>query len=437
MRVSRKGNAGEVVDGGLTEQSQEEALVDTALASAGLGESRPAPRKRLSFPPVPLRPEAGADEAPRSRPRFAWNLQEVSGALGDLGTFLPHIIGAITVVGMNPAGVFVGFGLFYVLSGAFYGVPIAVQPMKAASAAVLIQPMPPGAVAGAGLVIGAFFLLVGATGLVSRIARALPPIVAAGLQLGLGLSLAGLGIRYIERELWLGVGMGVLMLALMRIPRMPVALIAVFAGAAIGVITGVSPPLPRLDFGLHLPQLIWPSWAQLENGVVHAVLPQIPLTLTNAIIVTAALSRQLFPGEQHAVNERNLAITTGLGNLLAAPFGGYLMCHGAGGMAGHVRFGARTATAPVLIGLVFLMLGLFLGSSGYQLLRTIPDAVLGALLLFSGIDLALSSKPQSYRETDLFLVLLMAAIGVAINPAAAFAVGLPLAYARKHGWLKV
>ena len=371
-----------------------------------------------------------------SRPRFAWSLDEASGALGDLGTFLPHIIGAITVVGMDPTGIFVTFGLFYVLAGAFYGVPIAVQPMKAASAAVLIKPMAPGAVAGAGLVIGAFFLIVGSSGLVGRLARTLPPTVAAGLQLGLGLSLAGLGVRYIEHQVWLGVGMSVLMLALMRVPRMPVALIAIAVGAAIGVATGISPPPPHLQLGLHLPHLAWPSLAQTADGLVHAVLPQIPLTLTNAIFVAAAVSRQLFPDAER-VNERNLAITTGLGNLLAAPFGGYLMCHGAGGMSGHVRFGARTATAPLLIGSAFIALGVLFGFGGYQLLRTIPDAVLGGLLLFSGVDLALSSKPQDYRNAELFLVLLMAAIGVAVNPAVAFAVGVPLAFGVKHGWLKV
>jgi SulP family sulfate permease len=139
----------------------------------------------------------------------------------------------------------------------------------------------------------------------------------------------------------------------------------------------------------------------------------------------------------HPVNERNLALTTGLGNLLAAPFGGYLMCHGAGGIAGHVRFGARTATAPVLIGLVFIALGVGLGESGYALLRTIPDAVLVGLLLFSGIELALSSKIHEHQGSDLFLVLLIAAIGVALNPAAAFAVGLPIAYAFKRGWIRV
>ena len=35
--------------------------------------------------------------------RFEWDVQEeVSGSLGDLGTFLLHIIGAITIVRMDP-----------------------------------------------------------------------------------------------------------------------------------------------------------------------------------------------------------------------------------------------------------------------------------------------------------------------------------------------
>jgi SulP family sulfate permease len=398
-----------------------------------------ARRRAGVFPDIKVRCRRQAENDPPmfARARFAWNAGEISGSLGDLGTFLPHIVGAITIVGMNPTGILATFGLFYAFAGAFYGVPMAVQPMKAASAAVLIEPMDPGAIAGAGLVIGALFLVMGATGIVSRIARALPPTIAAGLQLGLGLSLGLLGVRLMHGEIWLGAAISAGMLGLMRYKRVPVALVAVVVGIAIGQLLGIAPPLPKLDFGLHLPRLTWPTWAQTVHGTIYAVLPQVPLTLTNAIIVTAAVSRQLFPKELHAVNERNLAITTGIGNLVAAPFGGYLMCHGAGGIAGHVRFGARTATAPVLIGVVFIVLGVGFGASGYALLKTIPDAVLGALLLFSGIELALSSKPQSYQDADLFLVLLMAAIGIALNPAAAFAAGLPLAYCFKRGWVSL
>src|SRR5712671_7344597 len=165
----------------------------------------PATWLRVPDIKVRCRRQAEGDPPLFARARFGWSMGEVSGSLGDLGTFLPHIVGAITVVRMDPTGILTTFGLFYALSGAFYGVPMAVQPMKAASAAVLIEPMNPSAIAGAGLAIGAFFLLIGVTGIVSRIARALPPTIAAGLQLGLGLSLGTLGIRSMGGELWLGV----------------------------------------------------------------------------------------------------------------------------------------------------------------------------------------------------------------------------------------
>jgi hypothetical protein len=166
-------------------------------------EARPG---RLRIPAIPVRCGRQGAMSRRCLPaRFGWSVGEVSGSLRDLGTFLPHIVGAITVVGMAPTGILTTLGLFFALSGAFYGVPMAVQPMKAASAAALIEPMEPGAIAGAGIVIGAFFLLIGVTGVVGRLACVLPGTIAAGLQLGLGLSLAALGVHLMEKQLWPGV----------------------------------------------------------------------------------------------------------------------------------------------------------------------------------------------------------------------------------------
>jgi MFS superfamily sulfate permease-like transporter len=124
-------------------------------------------------------------------------------------------------------------------------------------------------------------------------------------------------------------------------------------------------------------------------------------------------------------------------NLLAAPLGGYPMCHGAGGIAGHYRFGARTATAPLLIGGVFLLLGVLLGDSAFPLLALIPTAVLGGLLFFSGLELAISASLPRYNEGELFVILVIAAVSVASNPAVAFALGLPLAYALQRGLVRV
>src|SRR6201998_2113609 len=92
-------------------------------------------------------------------------VKEASGACGDLGTFIPHVIGAMTVAGLAPAGVLFGFGAFLISTGLFYGLPIPVQPMKAVSAVILSDGLRPGEVASAGMMLGVVLLVLGTTGL--------------------------------------------------------------------------------------------------------------------------------------------------------------------------------------------------------------------------------------------------------------------------------
>src|ERR1700757_3765813 len=91
-------------------------------------------------------------------------LQECSGACGDLGTFIPHVIGAMTVAGLAPAGVLFGFGAFLIATGLFYGLPLPVRPMKAVSAVILTDRLRPGEVAAAGMMLGLVLLVLGITG---------------------------------------------------------------------------------------------------------------------------------------------------------------------------------------------------------------------------------------------------------------------------------
>lgn len=368
-------------------------------------------------------------------------MDELSGAFGDLGTFLPHILGAIAVVGMAPTGVLVNFGLFYLASGLIYGIPMGIQPMKAASAAILIQGMTPGEVAGSGIVLGLFFTFAALTGAIGWLARKVPDVVVAGIQLGLGIALALLGVRLIEHQPLVGIATVAAMLVTLRSHRLPAALVGLAVAILLASAGGQLPELPTLALGLHLPALVLPTWAETVRGVEIAVLPQIPLTLTNAIVVTGALAHDLFPdrpGRPHRATVERLSLTTGLGNLLAAPFGGYLMCHGASGLAGHYRFGARTATAPLIVGALFVSLGLLLGDGAIGLLRLIPDAALGALLLFGGLELAVAARVQRFASAsgDMATVVTMAVVGIATNTAYAFVVGLLLAWGFRRGWIR-
>ena len=60
---------------------------------------------------------------------YIFNRVEFAGSLGDLGTLLPIAIGMIVLNGLNATNVMVTVGLFYILSGLYFKVPVPVQPM--------------------------------------------------------------------------------------------------------------------------------------------------------------------------------------------------------------------------------------------------------------------------------------------------------------------
>jgi MFS superfamily sulfate permease-like transporter len=123
-----------------------------------------------------------------------------------------------------------------------------------------------------------------------------------------------------------------------------------------------------------------------------------------------------------------LALDHALMNLAAAPLGGVPMCRGAGGMAGHVRFGARTGGALVILGVVLLSAALFFSDSVGTLFRLFPAPVLGVILFFAGAELAASMHEEMLSRAD--RVVLVVTAGVALwNMGAAFVAGLLLYYA--------
>jgi MFS superfamily sulfate permease-like transporter len=352
--------------------------------------------------------------APLPRPRLA---SELAGACGDLGTFIPHVIGAITVAGLAPAGVLVGFGAFYIASGLFYGLPMAVQPMKAVSAVLVTGQVGPGEVAAAGIALGLILLVLAATGTVGWLARVIPQSVSAGLQLGLGISMAVLGIELMWRTPWLGLVALALLAALLLLPRFPAAPAMLAAAIAAGYAAGIVQSPPDIALGWSALGAAVPSLAEVWRGLELLVLPQLPLTLSNAVIVTALVCRDLFPATAGRASERNLALSTGLANLALAPLGAMPMCHGAGGVQAQHRFGARTGLAPIMLGGALLVLGLGFAASAAQLFALIPLAAVGALLLVAGGDLAISRRLFDAQPSCWPVIAVAAGITLAFNPA--------------------
>jgi MFS superfamily sulfate permease-like transporter len=270
----------------------------------------------------------------------------------------------------------------------------------------------------AGIVLGLALLVLGATGTIGWLARVIPQSVSAGLQLGLGLSMGLLGLELMWRTPWLGASALALVAVLMLLPRFPAAPVMLAAAVAAGYATGaVRPPhdIALAWSGLGIVSL--PSAAEIWRGIQLLVLPQLPLTLTNAVIVTALVCRDLFPAAAGRASERNLALSTGLANLALAPLGAMPMCHGAGGVQAQHRFGARSGLAPVILGFALLLLGLGFAGSAAQLFSLIPLAAVGALLLVAGGDLALSRRLFDAQPSCWPVIAVAAAVTLAFNPA--------------------
>lgn len=378
---------------------------------------------------------------------------EVAGSLGDLGTLLPLSVAMIMVNGLNPTGLFLCVGLMYVLGGLYFRVPIAVQPMKVVAAYSIAIAATAAQISAAGLMIGIFLLIIGLSGIMGVAARFIPKPVVRGVQLSTGVLLmskgvafiagtsqfqaeSGLGEPYLSLQslgalpigLLLGVVCAAVTLLLLGNKRFPAAIAVVGAGLLTGLFLGTHEGFSILEFGPYLPEVLpfgLPSGQDLGFAVLAFVLPQMPMTLGNAVIATRDLSGEYFGEKSSRVTDKALCVSMGLANLAATLFGGMPLCHGAGGLAAHYRFGARTSGSNMIVGGLFLALALLFGPHALALVRLMPLSVLGVLLVFAGGQLAMTIIDLRERK-ELFVTLTMAGVALAANLAWAFAVGLAL-----------
>ena len=176
------------------------------------------------------------------------------------------------------------------------------------------------------------------------------------------------------------------------------------------------------------------TWTDVVQGTLVLAIPQAALTLGNAVIATAEEHNALFPARR--VSVRLLALDHGFINLAAAALGGVPMCRGAGGMAGHVRFGARTGGALVILGTLLLIAALFLADSIGTLLRLFPMPVLGVILFFGGLELASSVASDGFSPAERTVLVVTA--GLALwNMGAAYLAGLVLHQAWERRLIKL
>ncbi len=346
-------------------------------------------------------------ESVQTMPKFRFDLAELSGALADLGVMLPLLLALIALNGVNASSAFVVVAFAYFLNAVVYRLPIPVQPLKALAAAALALGLSSGMITASAWWIAAIFLLLGISGAVAWVGKLFPAPVVRGIQIGLGLlllrsawtlvtiptegweenlALGGWSIPWVWAAAFLAaVALGA---GLLWRPSWA-GLIVVLSGLLFGLVRF---GFPDFQLGLTLPSFVLPSLSDFGPAFVLLVLPQVPLSLANSVFATSDAARQYFGSSGERVSPRRLLLTMGTANVAAAALGGVPVCHGSGGLTAHYRLGARTGGALLLIGAMFLALGLLGGAGLLSLLRLIPFPALGVLLAYVGVQHMLLAK---------------------------------------------
>lgn len=326
-------------------------------------------------------------------PAIKVTVQELAGAVGDFGTIIPLVVGVAVVSGFNAGYILLFFAFWFIITGLYYRLPIPIEPMKAIAVVAIAEGLALGQVVAAGLFLGVLFLFLGTGKWMEKLERWIPPAVIRGIQLGLALLLFRTSGNYlIEDPLFFLVGITIVIAFMIASKYRGIPDLSALVVLGLAIFVGIAlQGIPQLEL-LPMPQLIIPTIPDLSFALAVLVLPQALLTITNAILATSFLTKDLFNQD---VEAKRLSWTIGLMNLTSVPFGGFPMCHGAGGLAGQYRYGARTGGANILAGVIFLVIALFFGSPGF--LGLIPEGFFGALLVFVGIELAIVSLKTESR----------------------------------------
>jgi hypothetical protein len=281
-----------------------------------------------------------------------------------------------------------------------------------------------------GVWLGGALLFLGLTGLVELCRQLTPLCCVRGLQLGLGLKtfnvalglVCGTGGWWTGQRNLDGYGIGLLSACVALLSyghaRIPSSLV-LFALGVLGVVLTHPPVALEATWPLApVPEIPAEAWSR---GLLNAALPQLPVSLLNAVVATARLSEDLYPERPARVNR--LSTSIGLMDFTSAWFGHLPSCHGCGGLAGQHLFGARTGSSMALMGGLKMGLALALGGSLLPALEAFPKAVVGVLLALSGLELAVPCRDMSHRG-DVAVMLLGAGLVLKLGTGIAFALSM-------------
>ena len=343
-----------------------------------------------------------------------FDLSELTGAIGDSITVLPLLVALALTTSVSLPHVLIGFGVFQIVWGLHYGMPLSVEPMKALVGLAIVGGLSYPELAAAGLLAGVVLLAAGRFGLVGRLEAVVGEPVVRGIQLAVALLLLEAAFSLSAGNVPIALAGFALVGVLVAVGyRQESALVVLALGGVVAVaVAGV--PTPQLPSATLFPA----GGPEFSAGALEGTVAQLGMTIGNAAIATSLLCADLYNRD---VSADDLAESMGVTCLAAVPAGGVPMCHGSGGLAGKFAFGARTAGANVILGVFYLALALVAGAA---LLAAFPLALLGVLLGVVAFELGRAALEPIDSLPALALVTAVGAVGLLVNVGLAFVLGI-------------
>lgn len=349
-----------------------------------------------------------------SKIKNQFGLSEFSGAVGDLGTLLPLAFALIVFNGFPVERIFFLWGIVYLITGFFYKVPVSVQPLKAMSVIAIAAGFSLEMLTTTAFFYGILLIILSATGLIEWLQKLFSPALVRGIQLGIGLILFQKAIELVlDKGLFLGttitstslnVGILVFIVLLLMIfqfkIKFPITLVMIGVGIMIAEFSGIhisDELISGSPFAFAIPE---PSL--LIDGFILLIIPQLPLTLGNAIYAASDSCHTLWGKQARKVNPTRLGLSIGISDAVIGLMGGFPICHGSGGMGAHAQFGGKTGGTTIILGGALIIAALVSPLS--KLLFLIPVPLLGAMLLFDGWRMMTFIKKLALKQEVIIAV---------------------------------
>jgi hypothetical protein len=352
--------------------------------------------------------------------------QNIGASLADLGIILPLTLGTAIATGINAGIALALLGLFALANGLVYRRPIPAQPMKVVAALAIVGQLDAAAMAATGILLGLALLALGVTGLAAKLKRLVPRTVLTGIQIGLAISLALSALPLLGENSLPALGLLLVFVLLKRSGYSTLAFLGVLAASLWLFGSLPASPAEASAWTLALPALVLPNLEAFADALHHAFFPQLALTLTNALFLTAVIAQEYYPEDKSRLSENRFALSSGAFNLLLAPFGAIPMCHGAGGLAAYHAAGGRSGLPVIVLGLGLIAVGVATGPAAVRYLALIPEPAFGLLLLITATYLVDVEKLVRVSPTCRVIIGLVVATAVLHSMVAALATGIVL-----------